>query len=276
VLVDEPFLQLIAPVLANVAGISAVVLGGSRVRGTAKERSDYDVGLYFSRLVPLDTHALAAALRTVVDDPQYATVTPIGEWGPWIVGGGWLQLGGRKLDLLYREVEAVDRVIAEACEGVTSMHYQPGHPHGFCSAHWMGEVALCRPLHDPLGVIARLKSKTAPYPRPLRDALIRRFRWEVQFSIENAELAVARSEQTHIVGCAYRALCCLAQVLYARNERYLINEKGALAEAAAFPLTIANLSARVEAIWRSIGLNEHGVALAELRRLDADLQSVCT
>ena len=37
---------------------------------------------------------------------------------------------------------------------------------------------------------------------------------------------------THIVGCAYRALCCMGQVLFALNRRYLINEKGALAEAA--------------------------------------------
>jgi hypothetical protein len=31
------------------------------------------------------------------------------------------------------------------------MAYQPGHPHGFCSAIWMGEVVLCRPLSDSEG-----------------------------------------------------------------------------------------------------------------------------
>jgi hypothetical protein len=111
----------------------------------------------------------------------------------------------------------------------------------------MGEVALCRPLHDESRALAALKAKTSPYPAPLRDALIKRFRWEVLFAIENAEIATARGEQTHIGGCAHRALACLAQVLFALNERYLINEKGALQEAATFSITIPRLAARVEA-----------------------------
>jgi len=36
----------------------------------------------------------------------------------------------------------------------------------------------------------------------------------------------------------YRALCCIGQILFALNRRYLINEKGALAEAAAFTCTL--------------------------------------
>ena len=41
-------------------------------------------------------------------------MTPVGDWGPWIVGGAWLAIEGRKVDLLYRSIEAVARVIA-AC-----------------------------------------------------------------------------------------------------------------------------------------------------------------
>jgi len=125
--------------------------------------------------------------------------------------------------------------------GEISMHYQPGHPHGFCTAIWMGEIALCKVLHDPSGIIAALKAKTVPYPAQLGEALISRFAWEILFAIENGELAVSRDEQTHVSGCTYRALACAAQVLFALNGRYLINEKGALAEAATFPLTIPNL-----------------------------------
>ena len=98
------------------------------------------------------------------------------------------------------------------------MHYQPGHPHGFCSAIWTGEIALCEPLHDPRAAIEKLKATALPYPQQLRDALIRRFQWEILFSIENAD----------------RALACIAEVLFALNGRYLINEKAALSEAAAF------------------------------------------
>src|SRR5262245_36304422 len=79
----------------------------------------------------------------------------------------------------------------------------------------MGEVALCQPLHDPQGAIAQLKTSTSPYPDKLREALLNRFMWEVLFSIENGS-ACGRP----------RPLCCIGQVLFALNRRYLINEKG--------------------------------------------------
>lgn len=66
------------------------------------------------------------------------------------------------------------------------------HPHGFCSAIWMGEVAICRPLHDPRSCIVELKALTSSYPDKLREALLREFLWEVLFSIENGERAIAR------------------------------------------------------------------------------------
>lgn len=251
--VDDPLLAEIAPALAEVPGVAAIALGGSRARGTATEASDYDVGLYFHRRRPLDTVALLDAVRPLVDRPETATVTAVGEWGPWIVGGGWLRVAGKKVDILYREIEAVEEVITDASAGRISMHYQPGHPHGFCSAHWMGEVALCRPLNDPERALAELKARTQPYPRALGEALIGKFLWEVGFSIENAALGAARGDATHVAGCSYRALCCTAQVLFALNARYLINEKAALEAAQGLPLTITELAARADAVWSAIG-----------------------
>jgi hypothetical protein len=129
------------------------------------------------------------------------------------------------------------------------MDYQPGHPHGFCSAIWIGEVALCRPLRDPEGAIARLKAMTTPYPEQLREALIRRFQWEILFSIENAQTAVPRGDETYIAGCAFRAL----------------------AGAAKLPLTVANLTERVKSVWQAIGLCAFDVALTELGSIEHEL-----
>jgi hypothetical protein len=269
---SDPLLERIVPALADIGGIEAVVLGGSRARGTAHEGSDYDIGLYFSADKPLDTDRLLQLAKTMVDNPNAATVTPVGGWGPWIVGGGWLSIASQKVDLLYRCVDDVTRVIEACRSGRIGMDYQPGHPHGFCSAIWMGEIALCQPMHDPQGVIAQLKAMASPYPKPLREALIRHFQWEIMFSIENAEIAVSREEQTHIAGCAYRALACIAQVLFALNERYLINEKGALREAAGFWLTIPDLALRSADVWELIGNNEPEPALAILRAVDQELR----
>jgi len=269
---SDPILTRIVPRLAEVPGVVGIVLGGSRARGTANAASDYDIGLYYGPDEPLDTERLLNVAGDLVDGSNEAAITPVGGWGPRIVGGGWLSIEGHKVDLLYRGAEPVRAVISDCGAGQISMDYQPGHPHGFCSAIWMGEVALCQPLHDPQGLIAELKASTSPYPDKLREALLKKFLWEVLFSIENGEIAIARGEQTHIAGCVYRALCCIWQVLFALNRRYLINEKGALAEAAKLSCTIPGLSDRTSQVWAAIGKSEFAIALSSLRTLEGELR----
>jgi hypothetical protein len=267
----DPFLERISAALAAVPGVVAVTLGGSRATGAEHPASDYDVGLYFSERAGLDVERLLEVVKGLVEDPAAAKVTEVGGWGPWIVGGGWLTIAGKKVDLLYRPIESVEKVIRGCRDGCVSMDYQPGHPHGFCSAIWMGEVALCRPLSDSEGALARLKAMTVPYPDKLREALIRRFQWEVLFSIENAQTAIPRGDPSYIAGCVFRALACAAQVLFAVNGRYLINEKGAVAAAARLPLTVGDLAERARGVWQAIGLAAFDAALGELMSIEREL-----
>src|ERR1700722_20232870 len=267
----DSLLERVSPALAVVPGVVAVSLGGSRATGAAHASSDYDIGLYFSERARLDVECLRTVVKGLVDEPAAAQVTEVGGWGPWIVGDGWLTIGGQKVDLLYRPIESVETVIRGCREGRVSVDYQPGHPHGFCSAIWVGEVALCRPLSDSQGAIARLKAMTTPYPEALCEALIRRFQWEILFSIENARTALPKGDATYIAGCGFRSLACAAQVLFAVNRRYVINEKGALASAARLPLTVANLNERVKSVWHAIGLCAFDVALTELESIEHEL-----
>ena len=267
-------LERMTKALARAPGVAAVALGGSRARGTEAPSSDYDIGLYYRRGAEADVDRLRAIVTPLVDEPAAVTVTRVGEWGPWIVGGAWLKVCGRKVDVLYRCVESVEEVIRACAAGQVTMHYQAGHPHGFSSAIWMGEAALCKPLHDPDGVLAALKAMTEPYPERLAQALVERFLWEVGFSAENGALGVARGDATHVAGCAYRALVCATQVLFALNRRYLINEKGALEEAARFPVTIPNLGERVRSVWRDIGCGALQELLETLRGLDRDFKAL--
>ena len=267
----DPLLERLSPVLAAIPGVTAVALGGSRATGAAHTGSDTDIGLYFSEPAGLDVERLLDAAKSLVDDPGAARVTEVGGWGPWIVGGGWLTIEGRKVDLLYRPIESVETIIRDCREGRVGMDYQPGHPHGFCSAIWMGEVALCWPLSDSKGALARLKAMTAPYPEALREALIRRFQWEILFAIENAHTAVPKGDQAYIAGCAFRSLACAAQVLFALNRRYLINEKEAIDAAARLPLTVGDLAGRASGMWRAIGLRAFDAALGELGSIERDV-----
>jgi hypothetical protein len=138
----------------------------------------------------------------------------------------------------------------------------------------MGEIAICHPLHDAYGMVAELKALTDPYPDVLAEALTQRFAWEAGFSAGNARKAVQRGDATHVAGCAYRALACIAQVLFALNRRWLIQEKGALAEAAAMPVTLPDLAGRELSLWRSIGAGALSEAVTDLDDLALALQGL--
>jgi len=61
------------------------------------------------------------------------------------------------VDILYRDLDAIAAVARAGVAGRPRIAYQPGHPHGFITAIYLAEIALCRPLWDPEGVVADLK-----------------------------------------------------------------------------------------------------------------------
>ena len=238
--------------LKDVPGVAAIALGGSRARGTHTAASDIDLGLYYDPAAGLDLAALAALAAELDDQRRPDLITPIGGWGPRINGGGWLQVRGVPVDLLYRDLAALAATVADCQAGQISVDYQPGHPHAFVSSTWMAELALCRPLHDPAGRLAALKARCAPYPPALRQAVIDRLWWEADFSLRIAAKGVLREDVSYVAGCCYRAVACLLQTLFAINETYWMNEKGALALAATFASAPADLRPRVEAVFTAL------------------------
>ncbi len=256
----------LAAQLAEVPGVRAVVLGGSRATGTATAASDVDIGLYYDGAQSLDTAALDAFATTVDDAHRSGLITPIGGWGPRINGGGWLVIGDTPVDVIYRDISAVEQVIAECHAGSIRIDYQIGHPHAFCSAIYMGEVAECRPLADPHGVISRLKMRTAPMPDALRRAIVRAFWFEVDFSTGITEKAITRRDMSYVSGCLFRATASLAQVLFALNGKYLLNEKGAIARAARFDNVPRDLALRVDAVFRDM-YTDPGAAVRSVNQL---------
>lgn len=258
---DDALIGRLVRAFAGVVGIRAIVLGGSRARGTAGPNSDYDLGLYYEPHAPIDIGLLARAV-TLLPVPATSTVTAIGDWGPWINGGAWLTVDGKRVDLLYRDLDRVRSVIDDCRAGRVERVYQPGHPHAFVSAIYMGEVALGRVLWDPDHVMAPLRRRCEPYPAALAEALIRTFFWEARFAVENAEHGSGRDDPNYVAGCAFRAVACLCQALFALNRVYLLNEKGAAAGGERLERHPADFAARVARIHRS-----GAAGLADLKAL---------
>jgi len=129
-------------------GVVAVALGGSLGLGRADPRSDVDLGVYYDPARPFSV-AEFRALVTELDDRHAPEVVGFGDWGPWINGGAWTRIQGTKVDLLYRDLALVDRVLADCAEGRTTCSYQPGHPHGFHSHAYAGYVHHNQPCTTP-------------------------------------------------------------------------------------------------------------------------------
>ncbi len=56
-------------------------------------------------------------LAEAVNDTPGPVVTGFYEWGRWVNGGAWLTIGGQRVDFIYRNIEHLERVIAEAEAG---------------------------------------------------------------------------------------------------------------------------------------------------------------
>ncbi|MBU2662841.1 nucleotidyltransferase domain-containing protein [Actinoplanes bogorensis] len=231
----------IAAEVARVPGVVAVVLGGSRARGTHTPDSDTDLGLYYRQ--PLDIGRLGEVARSFAGES--AQVTGPGGWGPWVDGGGWLEVDGGAVDFIYRDLDRVRGVVADVEQGRYAFHEQAGHPLGFGSHAYAGELGLCRVLSDPTGEVSKLRSRLRVYPPALAQALVAGL-WEADFLVANARKGVSRGDTLYVAGCLFRLIGVCAHALHGAAGQWLINEKGAVAATDRLPGAPERFAERVD------------------------------
>ncbi|GIM95740.1 nucleotidyltransferase domain-containing protein [Paractinoplanes toevensis] len=260
---DERLIEL-ARRVAEVPGAVGIVLGGSRARGSHADDSDTDVGLYYRH--PLDVDRLDRLAKSVAGPS--AVVTAPGGWGPWVDGGGWLKIDGNPVDWIYRDLDRVLGVWADAEQGRYGFHQQTGHPLGFPDHTYAGELALSRILVDPTGELTALREKLLVFPPKLAEALVNGL-WEADFLVALARKAVSRRDTAYVAGCLFRMVGVCAHALHGAAGRWLINEKGAVAAAAALPGAPERFRQRVDAAFA--GIDGDPLRLSEAIDVAADL-----
>ncbi|MBL1091029.1 MULTISPECIES: nucleotidyltransferase domain-containing protein [Streptomyces] len=260
-------MEEIAARIAQVPGVVGVMLGGSRARGTHRADSDWDLGVYYRG--ESDLTALEALAAEVTGGP--VEVFGPGAWGPWVNGGAWLVLpDGRHVDWILRDLDRVRRVWEDCRAGRFETGMQAGHPLGFWSPAYPGEVALGRVLADAGdGELAALKEETRAYPPALRTSLTGTAVWDAGFSVAMAGKSSAAQDVLHAALCLSRAVGQLVQALYAHHGAWCLNEKGALAAAAALPGTPSDFAPRATALLAHLGRTEDELrgSLTEAERL---------
>ncbi len=249
----DALLKTIVERLSAIDGIAALVLGGSRAKGTARPDSDVDIGIYYEADRPFAVEALENAARELDDSGRTGLMTQFGEWGPGVNGGGWLVIGGRHVDFLYRDLERVEQVVRQCVAGRVEGLYQLGHPMGFQSQIYAGEIQCCRPLYDPHDKVARLKRLVGEYPPALRRALCEKHLFDAGFELGIADKPAARGDAFFVAGCLFGAAGFMLLVLYALNRCFFTNEKGAIEESRGFAIMPPGFHDEVAAVLSSIG-----------------------
>lgn len=269
--------ERIASRLGRIEGVAAVALGGSWARGDAFPDSDLDLGIYYH---PNHRPSIAALrqLAEELDDRHPAeTVTDFGGWGPWINGGGWLEIEGERVDWIYRDLALVNQVIDDCRAGRASCYYQPGHPHGFNNHIYMGEVYYCQILFDPENILGALKALTLNYPPHLKRALIDKYLWEAGFALDTSCKSATRGDTFYVTGALFRCAASLTQVLFALNEQYFLNEKGAINAIESFPLHPPEFKKTITDVLAQPGANaaQLRTSIQQFRELVQAVQELC-
>jgi len=265
-------LQDLIEQLKGVAGIAAIVLGGSYASGTQHSGSDLDIGLYYFEANPFSI----PAIRKIADKVSVngtATVTGFYEWGAWVNGGAWIQTQQGKVDFLYRNVDHVARTIKEAQEGIVHHDYDQQPAYGFYSVIYLAETQICLPLYDPSGLMSQLKQEVTDYPPKLKQAIIAGSLWAAEFSLLHARGFAKQGDVYNTVGCLTRVASNMTQALFALNERYFIRDKQVMNTLATFSEIPSSYAERISGILACPG--ETASSLMEaVRKLEQEWQRV--
>jgi hypothetical protein len=241
-------LDTILAELRTIDGVVAVGLGGSWAAGRQRPDSDVDLGLFYKAEHPLNIDAVKQVAARLNDTPD-PVVTPIGGWGQWVNGGSWLTIQGRRTDFLYRDLDFVSETITSILAGQrVRLDYWQQPPYGFYPEIYCAEVKVCRPLHDPEGVIAPLKSRVAIYPEAVKRRQVSGWLWGARFTLDTAKHAPEDGQVYLAIGHLARAATEMIHAIYALNGVWFQNDKYVYRDIAAFRVAPPGFMARIDAI----------------------------
>ena len=243
----DNIIQLVTEKLSSLPCIEGIVLGGSRARCTHTEDSDIDIGIYYNS-ESFDLPAINQ-LATVLDDEHRSNlVVPPGAWGDWVNGGGWLVINGHHVDFILRDKKRVEQIIKDTEQGIVTANYQTGHPHGYISAMYRGELAISKVQYANDVNFYDLKKQAECYPTALQKGLTNFFMFEAGFSLMFAEKNIEKDDVSYVSGHCFRSISSLNQVLFAVNREYCINEKKAVKMIKDFKIKPSDYKKRVDKV----------------------------
>lgn len=214
--------------LIDIPGVVAVTVGGSLAGGLGRPDGDRGFWLYYRGDLRADD-VRALGLEGTVVEP--------GEWGRLANGGARLTVEGQRVDLFYRDLDAVRHWVEEAEAGRYEVDRVEGYLAGMASYVLVGELALGEVL---AGALPRPE-----FPDALRRVAPARWRRSAASSLAHADGAAERHDVVACAGLLAKAAIEAAQAAFAERGEWALNEQGIVRR--------AGLGARVEAIMAAPG-----------------------
>lgn len=202
--------------LAGIPGVDAVMLGGSRAAETNAPDADWDFAIYYRH------HFDVAGVRALGWPGE---VSPLGGWGGGVFNGGaWLDVGGRRVDVHYRDLVDVERRLREAEQGEFEIEHLLFYLAGVPTYVVVAELALGRVVSGELPRPA--------YPEALKRSASVRWQDRAGMTLSYAMGAYARrGDVVGTLGSATRALMEAGHARLATRGTWITNEKTLIARA---------------------------------------------
>ena len=199
---------------ADIPGVVAVSLGGSRADGRARPDSDWDFGLYYrGTLDPAGVRALG------IDGEVFAP----GEWGRVVNGGAWLRVDGVAVDLIYRDLDQVEAWTREAEAGRFRVYREVGYVAGIPTYVVAAELACQRVLAGSLPRPA--------FPAALRASAPPRWRRLAAGALAFADAHARRADTAACAGNLAVAALAEAHARFTERAEWYLPEKDMLTRA---------------------------------------------
>lgn len=206
----EPVADL-AGSLTGLPGVVAVVLGGSRATGAHRPDSDWDLGLYYRAS---ERTFEPEALRRLGHEGY---VSELGEWGPIVNGGAWLRIDGTAVDVIFRDLDAVERWLKDAREGRFEVLSQNGYVVGAPTYLPVGELAICQPISGDL--------PRPDFPDALAEAAPGHWTGRASVALMFAQIHAAAADTAACTGMLAEAALCTSHARLAERREWALNEK---------------------------------------------------
>jgi predicted nucleotidyltransferase len=210
---DAAFLDAITQSLSGLPGVEAVMLGGSRATGRHGPASDWDFSIYYLG---------AFDVREVRGLGWPGEVSELGGWGGGVFNGGaWLTVGGRRVDVHFRDLVDVERRMREAEEGTFAIEPLLFHLAGIPTYIVVAELATGKVVSGSLPCPA--------YPEALKKVAFRIWQERAGLTLGYARKAYAeRGDAVMTLGSIARGLLEAGHARLAREGIWITNEKGLL------------------------------------------------